>query len=108
MSSEVKLLVFSIVVMFGISVILGLVLGVFAKLFHVEEDRRIEEVAARLPGINCGACGFPGCSGLATAIVNDGASPRLCKPGTMTNFEAIKVYLEETPGPDGNIIKVRL
>ena len=108
MSSEVKLLVFSIVVMLGLGLILGLVLGIFSKVFHVVEDNRIEEVTKRLPGINCGACGFPGCSGLATAIVNEGASPRLCKPGTMTNFEAIRVYLEETPGPDGNIIKVKL
>ena len=108
MSPEVKLLVYSIVVMVGLGVILGLILGVFAKLFQVVVDNRIEEVTKRLPGINCGACGFPGCSGLATAIVNDGASQKMCKPGTMANFEAIKVYLEETPGPDGNIIKVKL
>ena len=50
MSSEVKLLVFSIVVMLGLGLILGLVLGFFQS-FQVVVDNRIEEVTKRL-GIN--------------------------------------------------------
>jgi RnfABCDGE-type electron transport complex B subunit len=37
--------------------------------FHVEEDPRIDEVQAALPSANCGGCGFPGCRGLAEALV---------------------------------------
>ena len=42
MSSEVKLLVFSIVVMLGLGLILGLVLGIFSKVFHVVEDNELK------------------------------------------------------------------
>ena len=48
-------------------------LGV-SGIFHTDElpayGITIEEVTALLPGYNCGSCGFPGCSGLAEALVN--------------------------------------
>ena len=52
--------------------IAGLVFGGFlalaAQRFKVEEDPRVAEILAALPGANCGACGFPGCAGLAEAV----------------------------------------
>ncbi|MDY6122532.1 MAG: Fe-S cluster domain-containing protein [Porphyromonas sp.] len=38
-----------------------------AKKFEVKEDPRIGQVAEVLPQANCGGCGFPGCSGFASA-----------------------------------------
>ena len=53
--------------------IVGLVIGValvFAgKKFYVEVDERETQVRECLPGNNCGACGYPGCDGVAAAIV---------------------------------------
>ncbi|WP_256584786.1 (Fe-S)-binding protein [Peptoniphilus harei] len=40
------------------------------KGFYVEVDPKVAEVRDALPGANCGACGFPGCDGLAEAIAN--------------------------------------
>ncbi|MDL2208732.1 Fe-S cluster domain-containing protein [Parabacteroides sp. OttesenSCG-928-O15] len=40
-----------------------------SKKFEVYEDPRIGQVQEALPGANCGACGFPGCAGFATACV---------------------------------------
>lgn len=57
--------VFLSVVGAGSAVLLYLV----AKKFHVEEDPRVEQVNEALPGANCGACGYPGCSGFAAACV---------------------------------------
>lgn len=45
-------------------------LYLIAKKFYVEEDPRIDQVTDTLPGANCGACGFPGCSGFAKACVD--------------------------------------
>ncbi len=42
-----------------------------SKVFPVTVDERIEKIIKVLPGANC-ACGQPGCSGYATAIVNEG------------------------------------
>jgi Na+-translocating ferredoxin:NAD+ oxidoreductase RNF subunit RnfB len=60
---------------------LGIALAYASRIFAVKRDKRIEEVENMLPGINCGACGYPGCSGYAEAIVNEEAEITLCSPG---------------------------
>ncbi len=59
----------------------GVGLAVASKRFHVDTDPRIEEVYEALPGVDCGACGYPGCSGYAEAVVLKGADVALCVPG---------------------------
>ena len=44
-------------------------LAVASRVFYVEIDPRVEAITELLPGANCGACGYAGCSGLAAAIV---------------------------------------
>lgn len=60
---------------------LGIILGVANRALHVEADPVVDEVLALMPGSNCGQCGFPGCSGAATAIVEGAAAPTCCPPG---------------------------
>ncbi|HOP73783.1 MAG TPA: RnfABCDGE type electron transport complex subunit B [Bacillota bacterium] len=62
-------------------ILFGTILAFASKKFAVENDPRIDEIIAVLPGANCGACGFPGCSGLAEAIVNGGAPVNACPVG---------------------------
>ncbi|MDR0974996.1 MAG: RnfABCDGE type electron transport complex subunit B [Ruminococcus sp.] len=64
----------------GLGLFAGVLLTVFSKLFEVKTDERIEAVAAVLPGINCGACGYAGCADYAESAVG-GAPVNLCKPG---------------------------
>lgn len=59
----------AILVLGGIALVAALVLYVCSKKFAVEEDPRIPQVAGTLPGANCGGCGFPGCGGMADALV---------------------------------------
>lgn len=63
----------------------GLAMGLFLAFasikFEVEVDPKIEAISGVLPGANCGGCGFPGCSGYAAAIVEEGAPMSLCAPG---------------------------
>ena len=82
----------------AIGIVLAILLVVASKYLYVEEDKRIETVTGLLPGYNCGACGFPGCSGFAEAIV-EGKVDRLnyCKPGKEdTNFKPILEFLKQT------------
>lgn len=64
---------------------LGLLFGsglAFAsKKFAVEIDPKIEEINLALPGVNCGACGFPGCAGYAEAIATKNVALNKCSPG---------------------------
>ncbi|WP_342756198.1 RnfABCDGE type electron transport complex subunit B [Kineothrix sedimenti] len=65
----------------GIGLFIGLFLGIAAIKFRVDVDEREEAVLAALPGNNCGGCGFPGCSGLASAIVRGEAAVGACPVG---------------------------
>ena len=59
----------AVIVLGAIGLIAAVVLFVASKKFAVYEDPRIAQVAEVLPGANCGGCGFPGCSGMADALV---------------------------------------
>lgn len=52
-----------------IALIASAVLYACSRKFAVEEDPRVGKIAEILPQANCGGCGFPGCSGLASALV---------------------------------------
>ncbi|MGE5574259.1 MAG: RnfABCDGE type electron transport complex subunit B [Bacteroidota bacterium] len=61
--------------------VFGLALAFAARKFAVEQDPRQDRIAEILPGANCGGCGFPGCSGLAAAIVAGKAPVDGCPVG---------------------------
>lgn len=56
-------------------------LAIASKKFAVEVDPKEEAILDALPGANCGGCGFPGCGGLASAIVAGKASVNACPVG---------------------------
>ena len=59
----------AVIVLGCIALVAAVILYVCSKRFAVKEDPRIAQVSAVLPGANCGGCGFPGCSGMADALV---------------------------------------
>ena len=87
--------------------VLGLLLGIADKYLQVKVDERLTKVNEMLPNFNCGACGYPGCSGFAGGVLNgEIKSLKQCKPMKPAAREKIKEYLETTPGADGSVIKV--
>jgi RnfABCDGE-type electron transport complex B subunit len=65
----------------GMGLFVAVFLGIASVVFKVEVDPKEEEVLEALPGNNCGACGFPGCAGLASAIVKGDAKVNACPVG---------------------------
>ena len=61
--------IWALVVLVSIALVASVLLYVVSQRFKVEEDPRIDEVEAALPGANCGACGNPGCRGFAVEYV---------------------------------------
>ena len=59
----------AVIVLGAIALVSAVILYVCSKKFAVKEDPRLGLVTSALPGANCGGCGFPGCSGLAGALV---------------------------------------
>ena len=65
----------------SLGLLFGASLAYASKKFAVEVDPKIEQIIEKLPGANCGGCGYPGCSGYAEAVVKSGAPMTLCSPG---------------------------
>lgn len=77
----------------GIAFVAAIILGIAAKIFHVEEDPRIEAVADLLPGANCGGCGQAGCNAAAEAMVKGEIPVNSCVVGGNEAAEAIGEFL---------------
>jgi Na+-translocating ferredoxin:NAD+ oxidoreductase subunit B len=82
-----------------LGVILGLTLGVAARVFKVEGNALAGELQDLLPGSQCGQCGFPGCAGAAQALAEGHAPVTLCPPGGRAVAEALAARL----GADVNL-----
>ena len=74
-------IILAVAIVGGVGLFVGLFLGAASLKFKVEVDEREEAVLEALPGNNCGGCGFPGCSGLAAAIVKGEAPVNQCPVG---------------------------
>ncbi|KXA32502.1 Fe-S cluster domain-containing protein [Prevotella corporis] len=59
----------AVIVLGAIALVSAVVLYITSKRFAVYEDPRLETITEALPGANCGGCGFPGCGGMADALV---------------------------------------
>lgn len=106
--SDPLIILWAVLVALGIGVVLALLIFLSVKFFTVKEDERIGEVEKMLPGANCGACGFPGCRGLAEALIQ-GKEKKVskCRVGKeATTYDPIIAYLKAHPNEDGSIIEV--
>ena len=76
------ILLLGIAVMLLLAVGGGLLLAFSARRFRVPKDERRLALLAAMPGINCGACGFPSCDAYAAAL-SQGKTENLalCLPG---------------------------
>lgn len=75
---DVSTILIPVVALGGMGILFGGVLAYASHKFAVEVDPRVEQLRAVLPGANCGGCGFPGCDGLADAIVEGRAEVDGC------------------------------
>ena len=101
------MVIVAVIMMLVLGAVLSLGLGVANKYLKVEADVRVEKVTSLLPGYNCGGCGFPGCSGMAEALVSGDMDHIACKPCKADKRQEIIDYLKNTPGPDGSAIEVK-
>ena len=102
-------LIYTILTLCIIGVVAAVVLYFVAQKFKVEEDPRIDETEKMLPGANCGGCGFPGCRGLATALVeSDDISALYCSVGGEECMGKIAQYLgKAAPKKEPQVATVR-
>lgn len=85
----------AVLLMLVLGGVIGVLLGIASVKLYVEEDHRVEDVLAMLPGYNCGGCGNPGCAGMAAKLVEGESTIDKCKPCKADAREAIAAYLRE-------------
>ena len=85
-----------VIAVIGICVGSGLVFT--GKKFAVEIDEKEVAVREKLPGNNCGACGYAGCDALAGAIARGEAPVNACPVGGAPVAEAIGDIMGTTAG----------
>lgn len=61
-----------------LGLILGIGLNIAGRMLALKSDPRFDTILGFLPGANCGACGFAGCSEFARATVEGKAAPGIC------------------------------
>ena len=104
---DMQNVIYAVAVLFIMGIVFAILLGVAAKVFAVEVDERIPLVRECLPGANCGGCGFPGCDGLAAAIVEGRAPVNGCPVGGAAAAEKIaKVLGVEVTAGDRQVAHV--
>ena len=79
--SSGALLVITIILLGLVALCVGVMLVFAGNKFAVAVDPKESAVRECLPGNNCGACGYPGCDGLAAAIAKGEAPVNKCPVG---------------------------
>ncbi|MDO5123197.1 MAG: RnfABCDGE type electron transport complex subunit B [Eubacteriales bacterium] len=78
---DFRLILIAVLVVSGVGLIIGVVLAVASSIMAVPTDEKVEALTEALPGANCGACGYSGCSGYAKALSAGEAPLGKCSPG---------------------------
>jgi len=84
-----NILIIAVAFMAGVGLVLGIVIGIFARLFRVKSDPRVDLVIELLPGANCGGCGMAGCADFAKAVVSGQMAPSKCPVSSSEQVSAI-------------------
>ena len=81
------------IMMLGLGAAFALVLLIASIKLKVEFDPKIEQIKEALPGIDCGACGYAGCSSYAKAVAENPELIGKCAPGGSKTSEKIAAIL---------------
>lgn len=65
----------------ALGALLGLGLAIASRALAVKKDKKLEDIENALPGLNCGACGYAGCSSYAEALTQNEEDLSKCGPG---------------------------
>ena len=83
----------AVLILGGVGLAFGALIAIADRKLKVWEDPRIDAVTERLPGANCGACGFAGCRAFAEATIRGATSPAACTVMSADQREEVAEYL---------------
>lgn len=80
-------------ILLALAMLFAIALAYLGKKLAVSRDERIDQVRDCLSGANCGACGYAGCDGFATALVEGKAELSSCNATSKEKKEEIAEIL---------------
>jgi Na+-translocating ferredoxin:NAD+ oxidoreductase subunit B len=83
------MIITAVALMGAIGLLFAIFLVVANRKFAVEVDPKLERVAQRLPGVNCGGCGYASCWLYAESIVEKAEDIDLCVVGGADTTRAV-------------------
>jgi len=89
----------------GVTILAGLALGlsavllVTARLLRAQDSDVVREIETLLPRIQCGQCGYRGCTPYAEAIAAGAADINRCPPGGEQTVRRLAALLGRDPVP---------
>jgi Na+-translocating ferredoxin:NAD+ oxidoreductase RNF subunit RnfB len=90
---NINTIIISMVSVTTVGIICALVLTLASKIMYVKVDERLILLEQCMPGANCGACGYPGCSAYAEALNMGKTKSNLCPPGGAELIKKISAVL---------------
>ena len=90
---DMTAVVCAVLLMGVLGIVLGGVIAVFVKMFHVKSDPRVDLALELLPGANCGGCGKAGCADFAKALAAGEVTPANCPVSSSEQISAISMAL---------------
>lgn len=77
--------------------LVALLLGILIVLIEskLKEEDIKDDYEKRLPGINCGACGFGSCKGMALAMLEDVNNYKKCRPLRGDKLKEMEEFLNK-------------
>ena len=103
----VNTIIWTIAVITVLGLLLSVSIYLVAKKFKVEEDPRIDEVEAVMPGANCGGCGFAGCRAFATSCVGaENLDNNYCPVGGNETMKKVAAILGMTVAEKAPMVAV--
>ena len=94
----------AVLVVGGLGLVLGCLLAFAYSVFYVPTDDRVEKITQILPGANCGACGYAGCSAYAESIVSGKAPVNACSVGKNAVAQSIATIMGVDAGEQAEFV----
>ena len=75
--------------------VLACIISIILSLIDKKEESKKEEYLKRLPGFNCGSCGFGSCEGMAEAMCKSVENYKKCKPLRGEKLSEMEEYIKD-------------
>lgn len=94
----------AVLILGGVGLAFAILIAIAHSKLRVWEDPRIDAVAGMLPGVNCGACGLPGCRAFAEKAVSGDIQPAKCNVLDDDGIAVIAGYLGVSAGDADKLV----